>query len=46
MTRHKLTVAERILGVEKTLASRATPRQLRPGLRRYLMDLRRRLRRR
>lgn len=39
MARHKLSVAERIVGVQTALASDRTPKQLKPGLRRYLKVL-------
>jgi len=42
MARHKLTKAERIKGIKKALKSRKTPKQLKPGLRKYLKKLERR----
>jgi hypothetical protein len=39
VARHKLSVAERIIGVQAALASDRTPKQLKPGLRRYLKAL-------
>ncbi len=39
MARHKLSVAERIIGVQAALASDRTPERLKPGLRRYLKTL-------
>jgi len=39
MAQHKLSVAERIIGVQAALASDRTPKRLKPGLRRYLKVL-------
>lgn len=46
MPRHRLTLRERLAGVEKAAASLKTPRQLREGLRKHAQRLRRELRRR
>ena len=39
MARHVLTIKQRIEGLEKALASRRTPRRLRPNMRLYLEEL-------
>jgi hypothetical protein len=39
--RRKLTLAEKIRGTTRALASSRTPAQLRPGLKRYLTQLQR-----
>jgi uncharacterized membrane protein (DUF106 family) len=39
MARHVLTLEQRIEGLEKALASRRTPRRLRPNMRLYLEEL-------
>jgi len=44
MSRHKLTLRERLRGVELAAKSKHTPEQLRPGLRRYARALRKKLR--
>jgi hypothetical protein len=41
MARRKLSVAERIIGVQTALASDHTPKHLKPSLRRYLKVLQR-----
>lgn len=46
MARHKLTLRERLHGVELAAKSRHTPPQLVLGLRRYARKLRKELRRR
>jgi hypothetical protein len=45
MGRRQLSEAEMLKGVERALASRRTPPQLRPALKRRAEDLRKRLRR-
>lgn len=37
--RYRLSVADRILGIQTALASDRTPARLKPGLRRYLRTL-------
>jgi hypothetical protein len=44
MSRHRLTLRERVRGIEKAVKSPYTPDQLRPGLRVYLRHLRKKLR--
>jgi hypothetical protein len=45
MPRHKLTLRQRVQGIERAVKSHHTPDQLRPALRRYLRQLRKKLRR-
>jgi len=44
MPRHKLTLRERLAGVEKAAKSKRTPQQLVVGLRRYARRLQEQLR--
>ncbi|HVS90077.1 MAG TPA: hypothetical protein VHF01_17890 [Candidatus Acidoferrum sp.] len=44
MARHKLTLRERIKGIESAMRSPHVPKQLVPGLRRYARKLRKKLR--